>query len=78
MECLSRNSNTDDSDQEITGMNINMNAISTAVNMPVCIFIKDIQASTEEANILHVMWLDTKKMNQNTTSGTNGLLEVNK
>ena len=42
------NKHTEDSDQEITGMNINVNAISTAVNGPVCTPTRDIQAATHE------------------------------
>ena len=47
-EWLSRNNHTEDKDQEITGMNINANAISTAVYMPVCTLIEDIEAATCE------------------------------
>ena len=60
--------------QEITGMNINVSAISTAVNMPVSTTIENIQAVTPEDAQLqrlrsYIMqgWLH-KKMNWNTTS----------
>ena len=43
---LSRNKNTEDKDQELTGMNINVNAISTIVNMPVCKSIEDINLAS--------------------------------
>ena len=45
---LSRNNHTEDKDQEIIGMNINVNAISTTVNMPVCTSTEDIQVTTCE------------------------------
>ena len=45
---LSRNNHAEDRDQEIIGMNKNVNAISTAVNMLVCISTEDIQVVTYE------------------------------
>ena len=45
---LSRNNHTEGKDQEITGININMNAISTTGNNPGCTSIEDMQASTHE------------------------------
>ena len=46
VDWLSQNNFTEDRDQEITGKNINVNAISTLVNMPVCTSTEDIQAAT--------------------------------
>ena len=43
---LFQNIHTEKSDQEITGMITNMNAISTLVNMPVYTSIEDIQVAT--------------------------------
>ena len=49
---VSRNNHKRDKDQEITGININVNAINTAVNMPVRTSIKDIQIATHEVAYL--------------------------
>ena len=46
IEWFSRNNLTEDKDQESTGMNINVNAMSTTVNIPVCTSIEDIQVAT--------------------------------
>ena len=45
---LSRNNHAEDRDQEITDMNINVNAISTTVNTPVYTSTEDIQATRHE------------------------------
>ena len=45
---LFRNSHPEDTNQEITGMNINTSAISTVVNMPVCTSIEDKQMVLHE------------------------------
>ena len=45
---LSRKIHTEEKDQEITDMNINVSIISTAVNIPVCTSIEDIQTATHE------------------------------
>ena len=45
---LARNNHTEDKDKAITGMNINVIAISTTVNMPVFTSIEYIQAATHE------------------------------
>ena len=45
---LSWNNHTENRDQEIPGRGINVNAISTSVNMPLCTSIEDIQAATQE------------------------------
>ena len=65
---LSRNNDTEDRDQEIIGMSINVNAIITTINMPVCTSIEDIHAATHEdahlqklkSGIIHD-WPHTKK-----------------
>ena len=49
---LSRNNHTEDKDQKITGMNTNTNAISPAVNMPVCTSIDDIKVTTHKDTYL--------------------------
>ena len=43
---LSLRNHAEDKDQEITSLNINVNAISKAVIVPVCTSIEDIQAAT--------------------------------
>ena len=45
---LSRNNHTIDRDWEITGMNIDVSAISAIVNMSVCTSIKAIKPETYE------------------------------
>ena len=49
---LSRSNHAKDGDKEITGMNLNMSAISTSVNVPVSTSIEDIQvAICEDARL---------------------------
>ena len=45
---MSINNHTGNKDQKITGMNINVNAISIPVYMPVCTSVEDIQVATHE------------------------------
>ena len=42
------NSHTENWDQEITGMNVNVHAISRVVNIPTCTSIEDIQVGTKQ------------------------------
>ena len=42
----SHNNHTENRDKAIAGKSVNMNAISTSVNMPLCMSIEDIQAAT--------------------------------
>ena len=49
------NKHAENRDQEITGMNINMHAISTLVNIPVCTSIEDIQVATREVADLQIL-----------------------
>ena len=68
------NSHAEDRDEEITGININLNAFSTVVNMSVCTSIGDIQAATcEDAHMqMHRLYIlqdwQHKKTNYNTAS----------
>ena len=56
MNWLSHNDHTESRDQEITWIRVNVNAISTSVNIPVCKSIEDIQAATcEDINHLELM-----------------------
>ena len=48
MDWLSCNSHTENEDQEIAGMGINMNTINTSVNLPVCTSIEDLQVVIHE------------------------------
>ena len=48
MDWLSQNNHTEIRDQEIAGMRVNVNAINTLVNIPMCISMEDIQAPTQE------------------------------
>ena len=70
---LSRKNHTEDKDQDITGMNINVNDISTTVNMTECTSIQEIQvAMCEDAHLqklksyIILSWPHKKKMNGNT------------
>ena len=45
---LSCNNHTENSDQDITGVNINEHAISTSVNIPICTSIEDIQVASQQ------------------------------
>ena len=45
---LSGNNLTENKDQEMTGINVNVNVISTSVIIPVCTSIGDIQVATQE------------------------------
>ena len=45
MDLLSHNSHMQNRDQEIVEMRININAISTSVNIPLCTIIQDIKAA---------------------------------
>ena len=54
---LSRNNHTEGRDQDTTGVHISVNAISTAVNMLVCISIGDIQVATcQDAHLQKLRW----------------------
>ena len=44
MDWLSHDNHTENKDQEIVGMSINVRAINTSVNIPVCMSIGNIQA----------------------------------
>ena len=48
MDWLSHNNHTENRDQEIAGMRVNINAICTSVNIPVCTSKQDTQAETCE------------------------------
>ena len=48
MDWLFQSNHTENKDEQIKGMHINVNAISTLVNMPVCTYIEDIQVATQE------------------------------
>ena len=54
---LLRNNHAEDRYQEIIGMGINVNAISTAVSMLVCTSIEDIQVATYEDALLQKLQL---------------------
>ena len=45
---VSSTNHREDKAQVFTGMNINVNTISTAVNIPVCTSVEDIQVVTHE------------------------------
>ena len=45
---LSKNNHTENKDQGITSMNVNMHAINTAVDILICTSIVDIQAATSQ------------------------------
>ena len=46
VDWLSHNNHTEDKDQEIAGMSINVSAIGNSVNLQVCTSIKGIQTAT--------------------------------
>ena len=48
MDWLPHNNHTENEDQKIARMSINVNAISTSVNMLVCTSIEDILAATKK------------------------------
>ena len=45
---LSCNNHTENREQEISGMNVTMHAISIAIDIPVCTSIEEIQAATNQ------------------------------
>ena len=47
-DMLSWNNHMENKDQEIVGMNVNMDAISTAVGIPICASIEELQAATRQ------------------------------
>ena len=48
VDWLFHNNHAENRDQEIAGMSVNVNVISTLVNKPVCMSIEDKQATTPE------------------------------
>ena len=45
---LSQNNIAEDREQKITGMNVNLHAISTSVNIPICTSMEDVQVATRQ------------------------------
>ena len=48
MDWLCQNNHTESSDQESTGININVSVVSKAINIPVCTSLQEIQVTTQE------------------------------